>query len=450
MSSKAEATERELSSAPPDAWRWLLLASAGLVLLGASLLLGQDAGSFGLWVWIVMLIGAVGGGLAIAAAVAWSGARVGTVWTVAVLAVAVLFRVALLPTSRYLSDDAYRYHWDGKVVSHGINPYRHPPQDPALDALRTDAIDRLINHPQVRTVYPPLAQLYFALGYTLTPGRLLGFQLLVLLSELCAWLLLLGELRRRGRSPAWILLAAWAPLVMFESYLPGHLDTLGLPWLALLVISLSRDRPTLAGAALAVACLIKPLPIIFVPAALYHLGRRKGARFLLVAAAVVAVAYLPVLPAGEGVVESLWLMARKWSFNGSLAAGLDALLPQQTARLAAAAILAALLLGTVRLGSDLTTRLLLAMAAFVICTPNLYAWYAVWMLPLLVLRPDPPLLALGLLLPFSEVVNIAWRVDHVWAPPLWPSILLYGVFYPLLIVAAWRRWGMFTQAPVLR
>ncbi len=435
--------------------RWLLVGATAALLMTLSLALGLDVGGFRAWVWVLMVGSVVAGGLV--AACAWTlrhgGLRMNRGWVVAGLALAVLFRLALLPTDRYLSDDAFRYHWDGKVVAHGMNPYDHPPQAKALDGLRTDGLDRLINHPQHRTVYPPLAQAYFAVGYTLSPGRLLGLQALILLSEIVTWLLLLGALRRRGRSPAWVLLAAWAPLVLFESYLPGHLDTLGLPWLVLFVVSLDRREgasPWLAGVALAAACLIKPLPIIFVPVALHHLGWRRGWKFGVAMVGVVALAYLPLLSAGDGLVESLWLMARKWSFNGSLAAALEANLPQSTARLVAAGILSVALLAAPFVGRTLNTRLLLAWTAFVICTPNLYPWYAVWMLPLLVLRPDPALWALALLLPLSEVVNIDWRLHQQWQPPRWPSVVLYSVFYPVLALSAWKGWGMFFRPSASR
>ncbi len=431
----------------PTTWRWLLLGATVAVLSGLTVALGMDVGGFEAWVWTVMLGSILAGALVVASALALRGARLPRAGVWVGLALAVLFRLSLLPAERYLSDDAFRYLWDGKVLAHGINPYAHAPSSKELDALRTHRLDGLINHPAHRTVYPPLAQAYFAAGYLLSPGSLLGLQVLFVLSEVVSWLLLLGLLRRWGRSPAWVLLAAWAPLVVFEGYLPGHVDTLGLPWLVLLVVALDRRIGWLAGVALAAACLVKPLPVILLPVALVHLGWRRGLHLCAVLVAVVLLAYLPLLSAGDGLTESLWLMARKWSFNGSLAALLEASMPQATARMLAAGILSALLLAAPFLGRSLTSRLLLAQVACVVCTPNLYAWYAIWMLPLLVLRPDPALLSLALLLPLTEVVNVRWRMAGVWKVELWPSVVIYSVFYPLLAISAWMRWGAFAPAP---
>ena len=65
------------------------------------------------------------------------------------------------PFTPSLSDDAYRYVWDGKVQLAGQNPYRFAPADRRLDGVRYADRGR-INHPRLRTVYPPLAELGFA------------------------------------------------------------------------------------------------------------------------------------------------------------------------------------------------------------------------------------------------------------------------------------------------
>src|ERR1041385_3452477 len=52
---------------------------------------------------------------------------------------AVLFRLSILFTPPYLSDDIYRYIWDGRVKAAGINPYRYIPAAPDLSHLRVRA-----------------------------------------------------------------------------------------------------------------------------------------------------------------------------------------------------------------------------------------------------------------------------------------------------------------------
>ena len=45
----------------------------------------------------------------------------------------------LIFTHPTLSDDMFRYVWDGRVQAHGISPYRYPPDAPQLVFLR-DAV----------------------------------------------------------------------------------------------------------------------------------------------------------------------------------------------------------------------------------------------------------------------------------------------------------------------
>ncbi|HET9235464.1 MAG TPA: hypothetical protein VFP10_15130, partial [Candidatus Eisenbacteria bacterium] len=84
------------------------------------------------------------------------GRRLALIWIGAVL-----FRALLVPATPALSDDVYRYIWDGRVLLDGINPYRYPPQAAELASLR-DALWTQINHPELETIYPPLLMLLFA------------------------------------------------------------------------------------------------------------------------------------------------------------------------------------------------------------------------------------------------------------------------------------------------
>jgi len=311
--------------------------------------------------------------------------------------------------------------------------------------LPIHVLDARINHPWNRTCYPPLAELLFAVGYLLSPGRLTGLQLLGLAAELITWLLLLGELRRRAAPTSRILLIAWAPLIVYEGYLPGHLDVLSLPLVTWFLLATARGQGARAGVALALACLVKPLPLIFVPAALRELGRRGGLRLALAGLGVGLLCYLPFARAGWKLFSSTWLMATEWSFDGSLGAWFETLLPRHAAHLVAAAAAAlAILLGAWR-GRDLLSRMLLAQAAFVIFTPTLFPWYLIGMYPLLALRPDPALLALGILAPLAEEMMIGYHATGVWHLAVWARWSQYLPFYLLLAAGAWRGWGMFRR-----
>jgi hypothetical protein len=112
---------------------------------------------------------------------------------------------------------------------------------------------------------------------------------------------------------------------------------------------------------------------------------------------------------------------------------LEALLPQQIAHLASGGLLLALLVLGVRRGRDLIARMLLAQAAFVVATPTLFPWYAIGVLPLLVLRPVPSLLALCALLPLADEVVVGYQATGIWDPALWPRFAIHVPFLLLLL-----------------
>src|SRR5256714_14955268 len=104
--------------------------------------------------------------LVIYSAVAWLSLRTKNSRALLLLGLifAALFRLSILFAPPYLSDDIYRYIWDGRVQAAGINPYRYVPADSALAQLRDGEIYPRINRKDyARTIYPPLAEAVFFL-----------------------------------------------------------------------------------------------------------------------------------------------------------------------------------------------------------------------------------------------------------------------------------------------
>ena len=89
-----------------------------------------------------------------------------------------LFRLILLPTAPTLSDDMFRYVWDGRVQANGLSPYRYPPSAPEAAALHTgdQTIWPHINRQDAVTVYPPGAQMAFAAVWRVVGNSVTGFK----------------------------------------------------------------------------------------------------------------------------------------------------------------------------------------------------------------------------------------------------------------------------------
>lgn len=253
-----------------------------------------------------------------------------------ILAAAALMRLALVGAVPLLSDDIYRYLWDGRVLLAGINPYEHAPLDAALAHLRDADIWPKINHPHLPTIYPPAAQYLFGLAAYLG-GSVWVLKLLLVLVELGCGLGLWRIVRGRwsaSRQRAALTLYALNPLVIVEIAWSGHIDALA--WgplaLALAMVGASgamseRWRDWIgAGVMLGLSVAAKFLGIIALPLLLFApsrlgfkaaLGRRLA--MTLAVFGVVIAGYLPLLKApDQSATGSASTYAASWRNNDGL------------------------------------------------------------------------------------------------------------------------------------
>jgi len=312
---------------------------------------------------------------------------------------AAAMQALLVSTPPTLSDDMYRYVWDGRVQAHGISPYRYSPDAPEVERLRDREVWRFINRKHAVTVYPPGAELAYALLWRIRPDSVRWTQVAVALGGLLAGGLLVGLLRALKRSTARILIYLWSPLLAFETAHAAHVDGLILPLLVGAWWARVRERDVLVGFLLGLATAIKIYPAILLPA----LWRPRHARgrwqmplaFLLTAAAC----YLPyVVISGEGVLGYLPRYFQE-RFNMGLAGelvprlvrwGIDPNLGMFVLAAGALAILGVwMVVRTARDGEEAVRRCVWLIGAFTILTQNLFSWYMLWLLPLvaLFLRP---------------------------------------------------------------
>ena len=262
---------------------------------------------------LLVLVAVAGGGILIAL---W---RRNDVDLTDVLVFAVLFRLALFWLPPSLSDDSYRYVWDGLVQAQEVNPYRFTPGDSALIALHDEPVFDLLNSPDYFTVYPPVSQFVFAFGTRFYDGGWLrsyyAIKLVFVLVELLAVLLL-----ARMVPPRWLILYAWNPLVLLETAGQAHTESLLLLLLVLVVWWAKAGRGALASVALAGAGWVKLFPFVLFP----FLWRRFRWQAVWPGAAVAAILALPYaasyVPANVG--SSLDLYARLFEFNAGLYFGI--------------------------------------------------------------------------------------------------------------------------------
>lgn len=343
------------------------------------------------------------------------------IWTLAILA-----RALFVARTPVLSDDVYRYLWDGRVQLNGINPYRYPPSAPELEPLRT-SWHSLINNADVSTIYPPLAELVFLLIAVLG-GTILTAKLVWLILDGATALLLRRVAVRRGLNANLVeFLYLASPLLIIEVAWSAHLEPLGL--FALTLLLACAGRPVGAGAAAALAVLAKYAPA----AALPPLLRSGGRRFLAVFAVVVAVLYAPYLAAGSSLWSGLQTYVTHWRFNDGAFALVAAVMPSLTA---AKLVCGVLLLGVVAWATvarfSAERALFWILGTGLVLSPTVHPWYVLWLLPFAALRRSRPWLLLTGIVFLAYWGHTTFQRTGVWPQPLWARLAIWMPFFVLL------------------
>ncbi|MBF9140115.1 glycosyltransferase 87 family protein [Hymenobacter properus] len=255
------------------------------------------------------------------------------------LAAALAFRLLWLPAAPALSDDVYRFRWDGLLVAHGVNPFRFRPDELIADGARAALPDvgaraavlpelqqlyRQLNSPHYYSVYPPICQFVFGASARLFPSSEAGFaaclRVVILAAEAgTAWLLLallpaLGWPARRALS--YLL----HPLVIVELTGNLHFEGLVFGFILLAIWQLSRQKWAASAGALGLGVATKLLPLLVLPLLVRRLG---GRRFLAYTALCLGTALLlfgPFLSVDlfVNIARSLKLYFRNFEFNASL------------------------------------------------------------------------------------------------------------------------------------
>ncbi len=246
------------------------------------------------------------------------------------LGFAFLCRLLLLPAIPNLSDDVYRFIWDGRLWNQGINPFAYLPSEIMASGLyqQLSGIDttlfRMLNSPDYFTIYPPVNQLIFSLATWLFPhsvtGSIIMIRLCILLAEGLN-LILLYQLLQQVRWPVrYGLLYAFNPLVILELTGNLHFEALMLTFLLSSLYFFNRGQRFIAALFFALAVCTKLIPLILLPLYFRRLGWRKAFYFYGVVGCTTLLLFLPLLSREliTGMSQSLGLYFQKFEFNASI------------------------------------------------------------------------------------------------------------------------------------
>jgi alpha-1,6-mannosyltransferase len=362
-----------------------------------------------------------------------AGERRALLWCV--LAAAFLFRVTLLPLEPSLSDDIYRYRWDGLIQHSGWNPYAIAPEDARLAGFR-DRWWPHVSNQEMPNIYPPATELTlrataffsshpvaFKGPFFLAEGLLVGL--------LACWV------RRTGRRSYALAIYAWNPLVVVEFAASGHNDPLAMLFSTAALFLIIERRTVLSTTALAVAVLAKLFPILLAPLWLRRTGwPRSGQAWagLGLSCCLAAAACWPYRAAWPAVLDLFQPYRKHWVNNASLYTLLGWFSGSDDwAWGIGVGVVAGIAVWAAVRNVDPLRAAYLLFGAIPLFSQNAFSWYFLWVAPMFVFFPNPAWLLLTILqfLSYHVLIGYAalgvWRFDPLF---LW---LEYLPFYALLV-----------------
>ncbi len=381
---------------------------------------------------------------------------------IVILLVGVAVRLTQFGTPTILEDDYNRYLWDGAVVMSGASPFDHAPLDimndetgsAALQALASEHAQVLerVNYPVYRTVYPPVAQTAFALANLVKPLDLDAWRLVLLLFELGCLAFIYATLVRLGRSPLWLAIYWWNPLIIKEIANSAHMEpVLMLPVLAAGYLVLS-GRAMGVSVCLALAAGVKIWPLLTLPALWRQLIGTP--RLLLISVCsvglILALVFWPIVASGLDETSGFVAFAREWKASSATILlsewTISSILPGHEntslmARLLIALIAsAAILVICARRAPDLFTvlwRMFLIAAVIYVMSPSQTPWYFLWIAPFLCIFPVRGLLLASVTLPLHYLyfhlalhdLEALYRTGVVWVIwlPVWALLFFDAI-----------------------
>ena len=250
------------------------------------------------------------------------------------LLLGILFRLVFWAAMPNLSQDFYRFIWDGQMIINGFNPYLLRPDQAGPEILQriphAQELVQGMGELSARNFsnYPPLNQLPFAMAAWIGGNSLLS-QVIVLrvfyvAADLGAFYFGRKVLQQLNVSPHMIFWYFLNPLVIIE--LSGNLHSEGF-MISLFIMALYyifAKKSAVGAIFYALSIAVKLIPLMFLPLFLSHFKIKRAIGFYTVIGVVLLLCmipfYTPEMVQNFGTTMGLWFS--NFEFNAGMYNGL--------------------------------------------------------------------------------------------------------------------------------
>lgn len=240
-----------------------------------------------------------------------------------IIGIAIAFRLLLFFLTPNLSEDVYRFIWDGKMWLNGLDAYAVlPAQAVNQSLLLTDSLFNQLNSPGYYSIYPPINQFIFYVSALAekTTSSIIIIRFFVLAAEIGTLLLLPKALVLFGKPAKELVWYAFNPLVILELSGSLHFEAFVIFFAVLSCYYYKKQHNHKSALSLGMAISFKLIPVILLVALFKKLTLKKWLIYCLLACLVVGASLIPFLfsDALSGMVESSSLYFKSFEFNASI------------------------------------------------------------------------------------------------------------------------------------
>ncbi len=240
------------------------------------------------------------------------------------------FRVLFLFATPNLSQDFYRFIWDGRMILQGFNPYLSTPESFILNHIYPiQQAQELYNGMGILngshfTNYPPLNQLCFVIAGLFAGKSILGsiivMRLIIVSADfgiLYFGRKLLEKLNIPINTIFWYLLN---PFIIIELTGNLHFESVMIFFLVWSLYLLNADKWKYAALVFACSISVKLIPLIFLPVLFQKLSWKKSLVFYTIVGSITLISFVPFIT-DEFIMnyfETVGLWFQRFEFNASL------------------------------------------------------------------------------------------------------------------------------------
>lgn len=244
------------------------------------------------------------------------------------ISISVVLRIVLLFSIPHLSDDVFRFIWDGRLWVNQIHPFTYLPSEITRQVISLNGLDEeifnLLNSPDYYTVYPPVCQFFFYLASVLAQNVLwlnvLFLKLPVFFFELGTLILIRKILLFHRLNTSRILLYALNPLILIEISGNLHYEGMMIFFLLLSYWLIITEKKSAAAITFALSISVKLLPLMFLPFIIKYFNKKDNILFFTVLGFSLLFLFMPLFNGLELLhfADSIDLYFQKFEFNASV------------------------------------------------------------------------------------------------------------------------------------